>query len=337
VSDNPGSDRPLGQADGPPSAAARRLAAARQRVTDTRERLEAARPRSKLVDAVFGVAEHDVVTGGGLIAGALAFRIFMFMVPYVFCIVAALGLAAGSSDRSASDVASDFGVAGLVATGVKGMADVSLPTRVAALAVGLVALLFAARALVKTLRVAYGLIWGISRSKAHSMTREALGLIVVVTGGLVLGRLIVELGSVLGRIILLGVFVAVPTGIWLFVTGRALPHPEGATWRDLLPGAIVVGVGVEVLHIATVVWFSRSIENKSETYGVLGAALAILLWAYVLGRFLALSATVNAARWYQTHPPRGIATRRRASVAPAAPADPRNLSKEDGNHPHGMM
>jgi uncharacterized BrkB/YihY/UPF0761 family membrane protein len=323
VSENQRTGRPPEPVARPSSAAARRLAAARERVSDTRERLEAARPRSKLVDSVFGVAEHDVVTGGGVIAGSLAFRIFMFLVPYVFCIVAALGVAAGFSGRSPSEVASDFGIAGLVATGVKSMADASLPTRVAALAAGLVALLLAALALVKTLRVAYGLIWGISPAKAQSLTREALGLIVVVTGGVVLGRLVAEVGSAFGRIILLGLFVALPAGIWLLVSLRALPHPEHATWRELLPGAVVVGVGVEVLHIATVVWFSRSIEQKSETYGVLGAALAILLWAYVLGRFLALSATVNAARWYQTHPPRGIASHRRSSTSSGVSADRR--------------
>jgi uncharacterized BrkB/YihY/UPF0761 family membrane protein len=68
------------------------------------------------------------------------------------------------------------------------------------------------------------------------------------------------------------------------------------------------------------VWFARSISHKSDTYGALGAALGILLWAYVLGRFLALSATVNASQWYRTHPPRGIATGRKGAAAEDLPS-----------------
>jgi uncharacterized BrkB/YihY/UPF0761 family membrane protein len=286
-----------------------RLGAARERINATRDRIEAARPRSKLLDSIFGVAEHDVVTGGGVLAGAVAFRAFMFMVPYVFVLVAFLGFAAGQSNRPPTDVAADFGAAGLVASGVRSLAEESFSTRLVALVGGLVAVFLAAKAAVKTLQTVYGLIWGVALSKPARLARNALGFIVVVTGAVVLARLIAGLHASVAGLVLLPLFIGVPISAWLLVSIRALPHADGATWRDLLPGAIVTGVGVEVLHLITVVWIGRQIEARSETYGVLSTALALLLWAFVVGRVLVLSAVVNASRWYRSHPPRGVAAR----------------------------
>jgi uncharacterized BrkB/YihY/UPF0761 family membrane protein len=138
--------------------------------------------------------------------------------------------------------------------------------------------------------------------------RKTFGFILVVTGAVVLARLIAGFHASVAGIVLVPLFIGVPTAAWLLISMRGLPHAEGATWNDLLPGAIVVGVGVEVLHFITVVFIGRQIEAKSETYGLLSTALALLLWAFVVGRVLVLSAVVNASRWYQTHPPRGIAS-----------------------------
>jgi uncharacterized BrkB/YihY/UPF0761 family membrane protein len=289
------------------SRASEKIHAARERIAATRERIEAKRPRSKFLDSVFGAAEHDVVTGGGVLAGAVAFRLFMFLVPYVFVLVALLGFAAGQSDRPPEDVAADFGVAGLAATAVNTLADESFWTRFIALAGGLVALFLAAKALIKTLQTVHGFIWGASPPKRTSPALTALGLIVVVTAGLVVARAIAGLRGDVAGVVLVALYIAIPTGVWWLVSARAMPHAEDATWRDLLPGAITFGVGFEVLHVITIVWISRLIENKTDTYGVLGIALALLFWAYVLGRVVALSAVVNASRWFRSHPPRGIA------------------------------
>jgi uncharacterized BrkB/YihY/UPF0761 family membrane protein len=302
------------------SRVSNRIVAARERVEAVRDRVSAARPKSKLLDSAFGVAEHDVVTGGGVLAGAIAFRLFMFLVPYVFVLVAFLGFAAGQSSRSPSEVAADFGVAGLAATAVGNLAEESYWTRLVALVGGLVALFLAAKAAVKTMQTVHGLIWGVAPSKVANRTRSALGFVVVVTGGVALARLIAGLHDQVA-ILSVALYVAVPTGVWLLISVRALPHADGATWRDLFPGAIVAGVGVEILHVITVVWIARQIESRTDTYGLLSVALALLLWAYVLGRVLALSAVVNASRWYRSHPPRGVATRGRDGDVITFPKD----------------
>jgi len=81
-----------------------------------------------------------------------------------------------------------------------------------------------------------------------------------------------------------------------------LPRAPGTTWRALVPGGLVVGIGTSILHILTVYFFSRYIANKTDTYGAIGASIAILLWAYLLGRMIVTAAFLNAERWRQQHP-----------------------------------
>jgi uncharacterized BrkB/YihY/UPF0761 family membrane protein len=139
----------------------------------------------------------------------------------------------------------------------------------------------------------------------------------------------------------IGVFGVIPTvlegalvvALWVFVQDH-LPHQPDVTWKDQIPGAILVGVGAEALQLATVVYFSRSIESKSETYGAIGAALAILLWAYILGRIIVSGAMLNAVLWDQRQ--RGAARRRppgaRRPSTPPRPEehdDPRREHRDD--------
>ena len=48
-----------------------------------------------MIDVVLRGAEHDARTGGGILAGAVAFRVFLFVVPFVFFLVAVAGFMPG--------------------------------------------------------------------------------------------------------------------------------------------------------------------------------------------------------------------------------------------------
>jgi uncharacterized BrkB/YihY/UPF0761 family membrane protein len=113
----------------------------------------------------------------------------------------------------------------------------------------------------------------------------------------------------------MGLFVAVPFGLWLVVSWL-LPHARDASWRALVPGAVVVAIGVEVLHVVTLVWISRAITTKADRYGALGAALALLLWSYLLGRLVVGATVANVSVW------RKNAAARDATPAVPPPADP---------------
>jgi uncharacterized BrkB/YihY/UPF0761 family membrane protein len=268
-----------------------------QTIDATRARLESARPRSKWVDVGFRAWEHDTGAGGAIIAGAVAFRVFLFLVPYVFVFVVGVGFAANAADENAAQAARESGIGGLVAKAVGGAAHLSGFERVTALGVGLFALFFGAKALLKVLRLSYGMVWNVRPSKLKKTTKPALVLIGLTTIALATAALIGDLrhGSLVLAVVGYALTTAVPFGLWLFASCW-LPR-RALTWQELVPGALLVALGTQVLHLVTVFWIAHLLESKTDTYGAIGAALAILLWAYLLARIVIAAAVLDAALW----------------------------------------
>jgi uncharacterized BrkB/YihY/UPF0761 family membrane protein len=78
--------------------------------------------------------------------------------------------------------------------------------------------------------------------------------------------------------------------MWL-LPNRAT-HP-----RELLPGALLVAVGAQVIQIAVVFYFAPRLGRSEETYGAFGAAATILIWLYVISRMVTSAAFLNATLW----------------------------------------
>jgi uncharacterized BrkB/YihY/UPF0761 family membrane protein len=258
------------------------------------------------------------------------------MVPYVFVVVTAFPFASDAANQDPTDLADKFGMAGLASTAIRSASNISFWHRLSLLVVGVFALVLASRSLVRVLRITHGLAWNARVPKMKKATRAALGLILIVFGLLLFGAVTADLDLGLIGVIPAIVTAAAVIGLWLFVQWH-LPHQPDVTWKELIPGALLVGVGTEALQLATVVYFSRSIETKSATYGAIGAALAILLWAYILGRIIVSGAMLNAVLWEQNQ--RGTARRARGPAArPSAPPRPQehdNSSDQDRND-HGL-
>src|SRR5512132_3916653 len=81
-------------------------------------RVEAARPHHATIDFGLTLIERDASIGGGLLAGALAYRLFVLLLPSALLFVSGLGLYAGTVDKSTSTVARDAGLHGLIASEV---------------------------------------------------------------------------------------------------------------------------------------------------------------------------------------------------------------------------
>ena len=96
--------------------------------------------------------------------------------------------------------------------------------------------------------------------------------------------------------------------IWLWLEWL-LPHAD-APLRALIPGAIVVALGIQVVHLGTALFIGEKVARANATYGSLGVAFTVLAWLYILSRIVVASAMLNAARWERRaqHPPRPTGT-----------------------------
>jgi len=288
-----------------------RIAASRakveERLSSTYQRLEDARPGSGPIDTAFRAFERDRAAGGGVLSAAVAFRIFLFLVPYVFFMVVGLGLASNAAESGPREVARTAGISGVLARTLVTSANLSFWDRVWVLCITGFALFLAARAAVKVLRITHGLIWRVRIPKARRRGISALCLVGLVTVVVADGGLVQWLRSKSVVLGIVGIVIStlVPFGIWLLAF-RWLPHAE-CPWWALVPGAATLAIGMTLLQAGTVFWFTEEIQRKSDTYGAIGLSLALLLWAYMLGRIITASMSINAAFWYRDEERRGHA------------------------------
>jgi uncharacterized BrkB/YihY/UPF0761 family membrane protein len=271
-------------------------AAMQNRAERLQERAQAERRRHDSVDAAFEMADRDGEVGGGIIAGALAYRFFIWLLPLALVVVAGLGFAADSADESPEDAAESVGLAGLVSDSIARAAE--SPNRWYALLVGIPVLLWTTRSLLRALIGAHRLVWTDLRSAAPKPT--VLGTVRLLAL-LLCGLLFAGLASAVrawsgGTGLVSTLLVALPyAGIWLLASLR-LPHRD-APWTALVPGALLFGVGLEVLNIVAAYVIAPWAITKQGTYGALGAAAALLLALFFLSRLIVGAAVLNATLW----------------------------------------
>ena len=81
-------------------------------------RADAERRRHGTVDAAFEMVDHDSEVGGGIMAGALAYRLFIWLLPFSLVAVAGLGFASEANSETPEDTAQSMGLAGIVSSSV---------------------------------------------------------------------------------------------------------------------------------------------------------------------------------------------------------------------------
>ena len=72
-----------------------------------------------------------------------------------------------------------------------------------------------------------------------------------------------------------------------------LPH-RAEHWTELVPGALVVGLGVGAIGLFNSLVLFPWLAEREETYGVLGIAAGLLFGFFLIGRTLELAAALNA-------------------------------------------
>jgi uncharacterized BrkB/YihY/UPF0761 family membrane protein len=273
-----------------------RTAALQARAKWIAERAEAERENHGSLDAAFEVVDRDTEVGGGIIAGALAYRLFIWLLPLALVLVSGLGIASSASSSSPQSTAKSLGLAGLVTNSIASAAKGS--ARWYALAVGIPVLLYVTRSVLRVLIGAHRLVWTDLRAAAPRPTAKAtLRLLGLILGIFVLSGLAAAARAhsfALGLLATLGLVLPI-AGLWLLISIR-LPH-RSADWMSLVPGALVFAAGVEVVQIVAAYLLAPYSLSKQGTYGALGIAATLLFGLYLISRLIVGAAVLNATLW----------------------------------------
>jgi membrane protein len=267
----------------------------RARVERYAERADAFRRKHGSVDAVYVMADRDVEIGGGIMAGALAYRVFVWLLPFALVVVGGVGIAADVSDESPASAARSLGLQGIVSNSVAQASQGS--SRWYALLIGIPILIWASRGLLKALIVVHRLIWGDERRQVPKPNVGATLRILVLMGvyfAIREGARAVESWS--GSFLLSTLFGVVLVFLWWLGVSLRLPH-HGAPWQALLPGAALMAVGMELISSIGTQLIAPRIATSQSAYGALGVAATLLLGLFLVSRLVVAAAVVNATAW----------------------------------------
>jgi uncharacterized BrkB/YihY/UPF0761 family membrane protein len=273
-----------------------RIATARTKAEELQrrstERLELESAKRGWVRTLVNAYEADRNRGGGLLAGGLAYRIFLWELPAALVLVSVLGFASSASGRAPEDVARSAGLSGaVVATVATAVQETHQSWWL--LIVGLVLMVWAGRSAVRALQVVSEIAWSERDSAHRSSIKAALLFSGIALGFLVLQALLSSRshGVVLSLVgWVLSLLVTGAICIWVMTM---LPH-GGRRWLVVVPGALFFAVIVRLMAVASVVYFAPKIGRVDDLYGGLGIAIVILLFLYLIARAFVGGAFVNA-------------------------------------------
>jgi uncharacterized BrkB/YihY/UPF0761 family membrane protein len=260
-----------------------------------------ARARVPGADRAWEALERDRFAGGALIAGGLAYRLFFWLVPFGLVVAAVLSFWERSDPAGLEEAAQDFGLSAVAAQGGTEAIEQGAHSAWYFLIVGLVLLLWFAIAAVRALRVAHAVAW---HERPDKLPRPVLAgtvfslfltaLILVSAATQALREHFASVGLV-ATLALLVVYAGV--ALWMMTL---LPHRD-APWTALVPGALLLALGVQVMHLVVALYLAPKLGRSSQLYGALGAATVILLWLYLMARLFTAAAFLNAALWARRH------------------------------------
>lgn len=258
------------------------------------------RERSALVDAALEAGDLDRRRAGSLLAGGIAFRLFLWLLPAALFAAALAGLVRPTGGASPDRVAKSLGLAASVASTIEQATRHSNRGAATLIAIGVVLMLYTAVSLVRALRVAHVLAWEEPFRRRPGVVRDA-----AIFSAAIVAVIAVETAFTYARrqhpaesVLLIPVSFVLAGGAWLGLS-MLLPH-AGASWRALLPGAGVIAFGHAALQLATVYYFAPKLTRAPALYGSLGSAATLLLWLFLVARLIVATAFLNAALWRRT-------------------------------------
>jgi uncharacterized BrkB/YihY/UPF0761 family membrane protein len=274
-----------------------RIEAARARGVALRGELEAQRPAHASIEACFSWIVRDKEIAGGVLGGGLAYRFFFWVLALTVLLAGGLGLASASGTDVAGN-SREAGVTRALASVIASAAEQSETKRWWLIVTGLVLVLWFSYGLLRALHLVHAAAWRISPPPLRNLPR-AIGFViaapvVLLTATAAAGWVRTHTADPVGLAATLVIGIGFGA-IWLWVS-MYLPSKE-VPWTAFLPGAILLGLGLEALHVFTAYYLETKLANASELYGVLGLATTALFYLFLVGRGVVWAAELNAVVW----------------------------------------
>ena len=276
-----------------------------------------ARGTHMTVAVPFRAVERNRRVAASALAGGFAYRLFFWLLPAALIV----GGAFGADADSPADAIATGGIPYAAADAVGDAARAAGTPPWVCFVIGAGGLLWAGYTGAKAATLIHALVWDQAPGHARSPLRLSLvftGLVAAVTGIVVVISALRDATQLVG--LLAAVLTLLPlTALWLWVS-LELPHDD-ATWKDLVPGAVFVSLGLAGLYVVTNAFLVENLERSTTLYGAAGATSVLLFWMYLMGRLVVTAPILNTALLHERRERGGAEAAGSTSVAAAARDD----------------
>ncbi len=244
--------------------------------------------------ATKAVGRHTAANGS-MLAGYLAYRMFLLLVPLGLIVVALAGFDQTGSQEAGEKLRLGRAITQSIAQAGHDTERSRLPL----LITGLVSFVIAAWGLLGALQYSSAVAWGIPTRKFPGKSRTFLrlvGSLLVFAGVIYISMAVRRAGLVAG----MAGFTANAMGVAVGLLGLAWILPRRSKeWFWLLPGVAVSSAGYLALQVFATFYLPEKLANASETYGAMGIALTVLAYLFIVGALLWLMMLTNAVVWQE--------------------------------------
>jgi membrane protein len=253
------------------------------------------------------VQRRYVEIGAAALASAITLSAFLSMIPLLVVGIAVLGFVASGQPDLGSSLVDRLGLTGAAADLIQDAVSQAADSRRAASVIGLVSLAVTGLGLAKALQEAHCRVWQVERKGVRALLGAVgwVGIVgVVFVAGFALTAVLQLLPAPLRP---LGALVSYLVAIGVFLSTKVLIPNRAVGWRDLLLGALVGAVLLELLKYLGAIYVPMAIASTSGVYGPIGVVIALLGWLLIFGRLILYVTVLQVVRWEAAH---GTALRR---------------------------
>jgi uncharacterized BrkB/YihY/UPF0761 family membrane protein len=296
----------------------------------TVHRVDAWQQRHGPSSFLFGVVKKFGDDSAGNLAALIAYYGFLSVFPLLLVLITLLGLFfahdAALQHRILHSAVGQFPIVGRQLAGKNGVQSLHSGS-VVGLVVGLLGLIWGSFGVSQAAQRAMAEVWNVPQvSRPGFLPRlgRSVAFVVLLGVDVVLTTFLaglVTLGHGALWFQVLAALVGLGVNIGLYAAGFRILTPKSVSANDLLPGAVVGGVGWTVLQYVGALLVGHTLKNASQTYGFFGSILGLISFLYLAAELCLYAAQVNVVRARHLYP-------RSLSPPPLTPADRLALSTE---------
>lgn len=254
--------------------------------------------------AAFGFAVYKKFGDdqAGNLAALISYYAFFSIFPLLLALVTILGyVLAGQPQLEQQVFSSALGSFPIIGQNSKLQPLTGNPF---ALIAGIVLAIWSGLAVAQKVQTAFNVVYDVPRTDRPGFLpriRRSVELVVVVGGGLILSTLVqgaLSGSSIYGLnlgigVVILGAVVgaALNTGLLMLAFRRGTARD--LSWRAVLPGAVVGGIGVFILQKVGTGLVNSKVSGAQGTYGTFAVVIGLLFWFYLLAQLVLYCAEIN--------------------------------------------